>query len=95
VKNREVDIREMCKSKSVCKGRWIVILNERFRWARSERCWVHLTRDVHAHQPISKPGAPESIGSRNIKPSILADLFIVEGLEQVAIMTQGGIQAVK
>ena len=26
-KIREVDIREVCKSKSVCKGRWIVILN--------------------------------------------------------------------
>jgi hypothetical protein len=26
-KLNEIDMRKMCKSKSVCKGRWIVILN--------------------------------------------------------------------
>jgi hypothetical protein len=35
-----------------------VILNKRFRWARSVRCWVHLREMITLTRRCSKPGAP-------------------------------------
>src|SRR6476661_794681 len=38
-----------------------------FRWARSARPWVHLTRDDHASRAMFQALALTSIGSRNYR----------------------------
>ena len=39
-----------------------------FRWARSTWCWVHLTRDDHAHQGMFQARALRALVQGNIKP---------------------------